>query len=721
MIGKPLRQDKFRPVWVAIIFIALGRFAFSQQTQSTSPLSAESSESTTELSPIVVTGSSVGPAESVTSFDDDDVQDANLQSVSNFVQKTPNASVNTRSGFPGTTFTVRGVSESTLLLANDIRSSVAQYIDDIPSIDTLSRDLPLFNIASADFYRGPQETYFGAPSPAGALNIYTVSPTDNWSGNADYQYGSYDFQQVQATVNAPLIKGQLYLGFAGTFAEQDGYISNPVNNSKIDGYQKRDGLLRLIWKPDTNLEIGLYGGLGDQTQSNFYDILPISQQPNPDTLPSDFNGYSEQRNNMQALRIVWNSDDFRLLSVTSRHAQSISDLYNASYIADELPLNAVDVGHDFTTETYTQELRAESTDPNAKLQWRTGFFFSDRRQTGDNQNDIYNLPFLIGAPGQALLNVINNAHEDDYALYGQGTYRATDQLDFTLGLRGEVFSEESTSGLRTTSITPLIIGTQYHSGTHEGTVTDGTWLPSAQATWHWDDSQSTWFKVDKAWRPGGVGIYEIAPGNYSQETSWNFELGHTVELWDRRLSITPVLFFSDYHDYLSDHVVNPVIIYQTNAKYASARGGEITVNCTPTPGLDLSTSFGYTDARYDEFGGNQDNGNPIANIPEYTMNNSATYRYAITKETDLMARLDYDIVGDFYALSTQPNYLYQQGAYGLLSAKVGYEFPHGGLYFFGANLTDSHYLDSIEVDPSLVKAGNPGAPATLGVELSLNF
>src|ERR1700761_8511092 len=100
----------------------------------------------------------------------------------------------------------------------------------------------------------------------------------------------------------------------------------------------------------------------------------------------------------------------------------------------------------------------------------------------------------------------------------------------------------------------------------------------AQTTWHWDSSQSTWFKAGKAWRPGGVGIYQIAPGNYSQETSWNFELGHTVDLWDHRLTITPTLFYSLYHNYLAPHIVNPVIIYETNAKYATARGGELTLN-----------------------------------------------------------------------------------------------------------------------------------------------
>jgi len=704
-------HDKFRLIAVTFLVGSIGSDALSQETPPASQT----------LAPIVVTGGSVGQAQSVTDFDTHDIEDTRIQSVPDFLQQTPNASVNTRATFPGTTFSVRGTAESPLLLSNDLRSSVAQYIDDIPSIDTLSRDLPLFNLASAQFYRGPQETYFGAPSPAGALNIYTVEPTDHWSGTADYQYGSYEFQQVQTTVNAPLIKGQLYLGFAGTFSERDGYITNPVDDSKINGYQKRNGLLRLIWKPSDDFEAGLYCGLGDLSQSNFYDLLPISQQPNPYTLPTDFRGYNYQRSNLQALRVAWNGDGYRLLAVTTRRAQSIDDLFNVSYIAHELPFNIVDSGQDLKTETYTQEIRAESTDADARLQWRTGFFFSDRRQTGLNQMDRYQLPMIIGQPGVADLDVINDAHEDDYALYGQGTYHVTDHLDFSLGLRGEIFSEESNSGLYLTGMAPVIVGGGLHTGTKEGTVTEGTYLPMAQATWHWDDPQFTWFKVSKAWRPGGVGIYQIAPGNYAKETSWNFELGHTVALWNNRLTITPTLFYSLYDDYQAPHIVNPVIIYETNAKFATARGGELTLNCTPTPGLNLATSFGYTDAHYDEFSSGASNGSPIPNIPEFTLNNSVSYRYPLGKGTDFMVRLDYNIVGDFFAFATVPNYLYAQGAYGLLSAKVGYEFPHGGLYLFGANLTDSHYLSSIEDDPPLVLLGNPGAPATLGVELSVNF
>jgi len=702
-------------------FLAISFILFS-----VSPLFAQDNNSSSKsspelLPPIIVTAKLPGGSQAFQNFDSQDIQDTNVQIPPDLLKQVPNVSINFHDSFPGTTYTVRGVGENMLLLSNDLRSSVAQYIDDIPSLDTLSRNTPLFNLASAQFYRGPQETYFGAPSPAGALNIYTVAPTNYWSGTVDYQYGSYDFQQVRATVNAPLIKDQLYLGFAGTFSEQNGFITNPVDNSKVNGDQKRDGLLRLIWTPDSNLEIGLYGGLGNLSQSNYYDELPISQLPNQYTLPTNFNGYNYQRYNTEALRVVWNGDGYRLLSVTSRQAQSFNDLYNASYVVKALPLNIEDSGQTFKTETYTQEFRAESQNDSSPLQWRGGFFFSHRAQDGDNQNDIFNLPLIIGAPGTAQVHIINNVTEYDYAVYGQATYHVTNQLDVTAGIRGELFSDDSNSGLDLTSIAGAILGGGLHTGTRQGSLTQGTYLPTAQATYHWTDEQFSWIKVDKAWRPGGVGIYQIASSGYTKETSWNFELGHKISLLDNHFSITPTLFYSLYQNYQSPFVVTPLIIYETNAKYASARGAELTLTFTPISQLNFTSNFGYTDAQYDEFSGSANNGDAVPNIPEYTINNDIDYRYPLTKATDLMLRMDYNIIGDFYALSTSSTNRYKQGAYGLLSAKIGYEFPHGGVYLFGANLSDSHYNESIEYDPSLGFIGNPGAPPTLGVEMSLNF
>lgn len=715
MIRKLCTLIRIRLLLVVGLVVANGPLLPAQETNSASASSPEL------LPPIIVTGKLPTQSQAFQDFDSQDIQDLNIQTPSDLIRQVPDASVNSHNIFPGTTYTVRGVGENILLINSDLRSAVAQYIDDIPSVDTLSRTTPLFNVASAQFYRGPQETYFGAPSPAGALNIYTVAPTNHWSGNVDYQYGSYNFQQVQTSVNAPLVKNQLYLGFAGSFSEQNGYITNPVNDSKVNGYQKRDGLLRLIWTPNRNLEIGLYGGLGNLSQSNFYEDPPISQLPNPYTLPTDFNGYNYQRYNTEALRVVWNGDGYRLLSVTSRRAQCFNDLFNTSYVLHALPLNAFDSGHDFKTETYTQEFRAESQADSSPVQWRGGFFFSDRSQNGDDLKSLYNLPLIIGAPGVAEENVIDNVNEYDYALYGQATYHATDHLDLTLGLRGELFDEESDSGLGLTSVAASLIGNNAHTETRMGSLKQGTYMPSAQVTWHWDDSQFTWIKFDKAWRPGGVGIYQLSPNKYTKETSWNFELGHKISLWENRLSVTPILFYSLYQNYQSPFVVNPLVTYEANAKYASARGAELSLSLTPVSRLNLTSNLSYTDARYDEYSGGGYNGEAVADIPEYTIDNDIDYRQPLTRTSDLMARIDYDITGSFYSLSTSATDRYKQGAYGLLSAKIGYEFPHGGIYFFGANLTGSQYYESIDFDPSLGFIGNPAVPPTLGIEVSLSY
>jgi iron complex outermembrane recepter protein len=675
----------------------------------------------TVLPPIVVTAHEFGAAQSAQFFDKSDLEQTNVQTQTDILKQAANVSVNTSNGFPGTTYTVRGVSENALLLTNDLRPSISQYIDDIPCVDTLSRNTPLLNVASAQFYRGPQETLFGAPSPAGALNIYTAAPTNRWSGSVDYQYGSYEFQQVQTTVNAPLIKDHLYLGFSGNFSEENGFITNTFDGSKVDGDQQRNGLLRLVWKPESDLEISLYGKLGELSQSNYYDQLPFSQLQNPYSLDTDYHGYNNQRYNLQALRVVWHQDGYDLLSVSSRQAQTLSDLENTSSIIHALPLNIVNTGADFRTETYTQEFRATSIDSASDIQWRGGFFYSHRYQDGYNQVDYLHLPFITGMPGTDEGLYINNVTDSDYALYGEATYHPTEKWDLTAGLRGELYDEKRNSGIAVTGIAGALLG-GFHSETRPGSLTQETYLPSAKATYHWTDGQSTWLKLDKAWRPGGVGIYQVAPSNYTKESSLNIELGQSMSFWNNKASITPLLYYSHYENYQAPVFVSPTVAYEANAKYATARGAELSLALSPLPHLQFMSNLGYAEARYDEYsGGATTNGSAIPNIPEYTVNNSVSYVYQMTSTTDLMTRMDYNIVGDFYAPTSDSTYRYKQGAYGLLSAKVGYEFPYGGVYLFGANLSDSHYGESLNYYPGLGLYGDPGAPATLGVEVSFNY
>ncbi len=706
------------------------------------------------LAPIIVTASTevanpfLNTPAAVQYLDARTIYYTDVKTSADILNQIPNAFASQDSLMPGTTYTVRGSTEDQNLFVNDYRSSVASYVDDIPSIDTQSRNNPLFNIASAEFYSGPQETFFGAPSPAGALNIYSAAPTNNWTGGVDYQYASYEFQQVQANLNAPIIKDQLYAGFAGTFSEQDGFLENLYNNERINGYQKENGLFRLVYQPVKELEIGLYLGLGETNQDSFVGAQAFQQLSSPYQVYTPYNGFNYERNNLEALRIVWHGDGYRVLNVTSRQAQTVNQKYNGTIIFGApgssvlfpnpappppaiavpiVPYNWIYGGYNQKIETYTEELRIESEDPKADLQWRGGFFFSDRTQSGNIGNETFNIP-QVGVVGTLVLP--NDVEQQDYAFYGQATYRAWDKWDFTGGLRLELVNEDRNSGAEysnaaTAAFGEALFGVSPTNGS--GSYTGGDFLPSAQVAYHWTDDQLSWFKVSKAWRPGGVGVTELGP-NYDKETSWNFELGHKASFMDDKFLVSPVLFYSHYHNYQTYIVNNPFKTYDANAESATAYGAELSLSAYPLPGLVLNSNWGYTEARYNQFNvpaaeGNP-NGTPIENIPEFTIDNNVTYRYKLTKETDLLARVDYNITGDYHIVDTSYADPIKQGAYGLLGARVGYEFKHGGVYLFGTNLTSVHYgeaLKNYSDIPPLGLIGIEGNPQMVGFEANLKF
>jgi iron complex outermembrane recepter protein len=726
-------------------------------TISNGQVSAQSVQvPSTTLAPVIVTGSTevtnpfLDTPAAVQYLDAHTIYDTDVKTSGDILNQIPNARAAQTSLNPGTTYTVRGSTEDANMWDNSYRSSVATYIDDIPSIDTQSRNNPLFNVASAEFYSGPQETFFGAPSPAGALNIYSAAPTNNWTGGVDYQYGSDQFQQVQANLNVPIIKNQLYAGFAGTFSEQDGFLENLFNNQRINGYQKENGLFRLVYQPVKELEIGLTLGLGRVYQSSFIGLQAFEQQPNPYQLFTPFNGYNHEQNNLEALRIVWHGDGYRILNVTSRQAQTVNQLSNGTIFFGApggtaffpnpvppppvipvpiIPYDWLLYGFNQHIVTYTEELRVESDDPKADLQWRGGFFFSDRTQTGNNGKVDFDIaPF--GPFGTGTFVIPNDVNEQDYALYGQATYKAWEKWDFTGGLRLEWVNQDRYSGAVYSNAAVKGIGEELFDvspGTASSSYSGGDFLPSAQVAYHWTDSQLSWFKASKAWKPGGAGEAQIGP-NYDKETSWNFELGHKASFWDDQLTVSPVLFYSRYHNYQTYIVNSPLAIFDANAERATAYGAELSISTHPLPGLELNTNWGYTEARYNKFSvpaseGNP-NGTPIENIPEFTIDNNVTYRYALTKETGLLARVDYNVTGDYHITDTSYAHPIKQGAYGLLAARVGYEFRYGGVYLFGTNLTNTHYGESLRNysdNPPLGLTGIEGAPRVLGVEANVKF
>src|SRR5258706_10385945 len=86
-------------------------------------------------------------------------------------------------------FSVRGLRENNFTTGDP---AVGVYLDDMPFNDLYTRTIPLHDIATIEFIRGPQGTLYGASGPGGVVNFVSTQPGNDWHRHASATYGNYD-------------------------------------------------------------------------------------------------------------------------------------------------------------------------------------------------------------------------------------------------------------------------------------------------------------------------------------------------------------------------------------------------------------------------------------------------------------------------------------------------------------------------------------------------
>jgi iron complex outermembrane receptor protein len=616
------------------------------------------------------------------------------------------------------TFTVRGTAEDINIDAFGGTPAVAYYVDDIPALSVYGRSLPVFNIGSAAFYKGPHGTQFGAPGSAGVLRIDSVLPGNTWQGDAGYTFGSYNRQQVDGSISGPIVKDRLAIGFSGLYESRDGYIHNAVLNESYGDIEERSGRMQLVWTPIDQLEILLTLGLANQdnggpsfTSNNGGDLYTVLQG-----IP----GFQKSDSNVQALRVTWKEEDWRIVSITSRQQNYERILYDFGTFFGSNPftLETVFGTYQVREEAYTQEIRVESNDAESPLQWTGGLFFGTRNNNTTGQFSYNNLfGFINGAT-----TFPNNADQDTYALFGQVAYTVWNHLELSGGLRLEMVESRRASVLDD----PLFFFGG--SSVNSGQKTTAAASPMAGLAWKWNDDQRTYFRFSRGFQPGDIASasHLVAGANleYGPQTSSHFELGHKASFYDGRLTANPVLYYTDYENYqafVDLGLPGTPITAVFNAESAYARGAELQLAASPFTGLRLASNLGIQEAKYSSFnrGGRSYDGFDIPNIPAYTARNSISYRHALDTDHALMGMFEWNVTGNY---EFDQNNTGNQSAYSLCNARIGYEWKHAAVYLFGANLFQANYLPSgYSALPAGTFRGTPGAPQTFGAEFRAKF
>lgn len=221
--------------------------------------------------------------------------------------------------------------------------------------------------------------------------------------------------------------------------------------------------------------------------------------------------------------------------------------------------------------------------------------------------------------------------------------------------------------------------------------------------------------------------------SYKPETSWNYELGTHLNLFNHRLQLDAALYYMEVRNQQVSKFANNYGYGRLtiNAAESYSCGAELSLRGHAADNrLSYSLSYGYTHAvfrRFEDTIDGQDvsyRGNRVPFVPAHTLAAQTDYRipFAIQALRALTVGLNMSAQGRTF---WDEGNTYSQPFYAILGAHLCFEFNHDiSLNLWGRNLTNTHYntfaLNSSATGTQLFFAQR-GTPLHIGADLAIHF
>lgn len=414
---------------------------------------------------------------SVATVSGDKLNDAGIENLEDLTAYLPNIHF-TESGF-STQVRVRGIGSDN---SQGFEQSVGMYVDGIYYGRAQLFRAPMMDMERAELLRGPQGTLFGKNSIAGALNLTTAKPTEEFEGKVTVSYEMENEQdEINAYVSGP-ITDTLRARLAVRSYEDDGYYENTYKNVNEPHSEENTVRLTLDWTPTDNLsflfkaeqnEFETQGRAIEITQdiplgpeefnyrpgnATYANYLSLFSQPVFDSeldykRQTDVPESSDNEITNLTLTTNYEFEDLTLTLVTGSLKFDYTEICDCDFTpADILRL---DLAEDY--EQFSQEIRLTSP-VGEKVEWIAGMFYQDWEQNFSDELPLSNsnlLPTLppVDAPDFGEGAVLSFApladtgagrrfeqSSDTWAMFGRVTWNVSDAWHLTFGAR---YTEET--------------------------------------------------------------------------------------------------------------------------------------------------------------------------------------------------------------------------------------------------------------------------------------
>lgn len=578
-----------------------------------------------------------------------DLRDAGAEDLQAMIRRTPNF-VFQPFGQSGTNVPVmRGISSS----ATAFSSSVLMLVDGVPTLMGQGFDHNLLGVERVEILRGPQSTLYGRNAEAGVMHLHTRQIDDAPYARVDTTLGNRDKRSLRFDLSQALVADTLYAGIAGEWLEQDGFIDNAYRGRDEDARERHNGRAVLRWTPATATSATLRYSRQDYRDGGSLWGAAGSSQREVRSGTSSWN-HSSGRSLSLDIEHELNSG-LRLRSITARN-----DFYDrVRQDSDFLPVDALHLERDYHLSTLSQELRLEGE--GAENQWLAGLY-ADR--------DDHSLDFRQKLP-MALSRTQVDQSGNTIALFGQWTQALTSRWSLTLGARmerNEVSLSPRDSGKRSD---------QWQRFT-----------PKLALQYAWSNDTQVYASYSEGFRAGGFNAFATSAGypSYDPEQVDAYELGIKGWAAERRLRYSAALYWMQISDMQVQQIVQPGMVYITNAAEARSSGLELEADYLLGEHWQLQASLGINRTRFERFqdGSADYQGNHAPFAPDLTSYLGLRY----DADAGWFAQAGISAVGRTYLDSANR---YSRAGYALLDLSAGYDFEHFGLSAYVENATDKRY------------------------------
>jgi iron complex outermembrane receptor protein len=707
---------------------------------------------------------------SITAYDQKAIEELGIHDIQDIVSLTPGLEV------------THGNANNPILSFHGIvsqftgTSTTGVYIDDTPiQVRNLGQGAAastafpsVFDLERIEVLRGPQGTLFGSGSEGGNVRFISAEPslTDysgharaeastDWNGAPSYQLG--------LAGGGPIVPDEL--GFrASVYTQEDGGWINrepyldagtSVPNSNANSHDNFALNAALSWRVIDNLTITpsvfyQYSHRGDE--DSYWGSRPAAGPPfftGPVANLSNPNNGSfvsgmllaqpgTDKFVLPALKTVWKFDNVTLFSNTSYMDRGYNATEDYSVRFGLPPPIPYPTYLNNPQSQFTQELRAQSSDTDARLDWVVGAFYQSVDQKADEYiyDPTLSIPGLL--PGRLAYTGFDTSNDKDTAGFGQVDFKITKEFSATAGVR-----YTHTEFSHTNAQDGPVNGGAFSGIVGSGSENDTT--PKYGLNYKLLDNLLFYASASKGFRPGGennpvsattcaadlakLGLTQ-APSSYKSDYVWNYEVGSKGSLFDQRLVWDVSVYDVKWSQIQSDVVLNTCLFKFTgNEGSASSRGFDLDVRLNPVHGLTLETSLGYTDAHYDDTvftGGAQPvvSSGELLPTPPWHLTVTADYTFAALGRQGYL-HLD-DTYSSSYTLGDPRDALYPlqyspgSESVNITTVRAGMRNNGWDVSIFVRNLFNNHSIyDSWAFPPVYVDWATP--PRVMGVTSTYRF